>query len=181
MRAFTSPFRIIWIPMLVATVTLAAPMFTRVAAAAAGMERMVTIHDACDPESFNAAVGPGTCVRNGGVLFEEFIDQVTKHRFAGAWHFGPPQTDARVGDTFVAVNRGGEVHTFTEVDEFGGGIIPPLNLLSGNPVPAPECLVLEPDDFVAPGDTYREPLGETGTKKFQCCIHPWMRLTAQVK
>src|SRR5216683_1832918 len=45
MRAFTSPFRIIWIPMLVATVTLAAPMFTRVAAAAAGMERMVTIHD----------------------------------------------------------------------------------------------------------------------------------------
>jgi len=167
--------------MLVATVTLAAPMFTRVVAAAAGMERMVTMKDACDPESFNAAVGPGTCVRNGGVLFGEFIALLTKHHSVGAWHFGPPQTDARVGDTFVAVNNGGEVHTFTEVDAFGGGIVPPLNFLSGNPVPAPECLTLDDEDFVPPGATYREPLGETGTKKFQCCIHPWMRLTAQVK
>jgi hypothetical protein len=39
----------------------------------------------------------------------------------------------------------------------------------------------EPDDFVQPGGTYTEKLDEAGTKKFQCCIHPWMHLTATVK
>ena len=175
------PARIICIPVLVATVTLAAPMFTRTAAAGARMERMVTMHDACDGASFNAMFGPGTCLRNGGVSFDEFIAQLMKHQSVGAWHFGPPRTVARVGDTFVAVNRGGEVHTFTEVDEFGGGIIPALNALSGTPDIAPACAALEDDDFVPPGATYRETVDEAGTVRFQCCIHPWMRLTAQVK
>jgi hypothetical protein len=82
---------------------------------------------------------------------------------------------------FVAVNRGGEVHTFTEVAQFGGGIVPILNTLTNNPVVAPECNALEPDDFVAPGGTYREePLEGSGTARFQCCIHPWMRLEVKV-
>jgi hypothetical protein len=82
---------------------------------------------------------------------------------------------------FVAVNRGGEVHTFTEVEEFGGGIVPPLNVLTNNPVIAPECASLGPDDFVAAGATYREePLEHAGTARFQCCIHPWMRLEVKV-
>jgi hypothetical protein len=82
---------------------------------------------------------------------------------------------------FVAMNRGGEVHTFTEVETFGGGIVPPLNDLSHNPVVARECAALEPDDFVAPGGSYREePLEHAGTAKFQCCIHPWMRLEVKV-
>jgi hypothetical protein len=79
------------------------------------------------------------------------------------------------------VNRGGEVHTFTHVAAFGGGIIPPLNALSGNPVPAPECLALEPDDFVAPGNTYQEQIEGSGTQLFQCCIHPWMRMTVRAE
>jgi hypothetical protein len=33
----------------------------------------------------------------------------------------------------------GETHTFTEVAQFGGGLVGLLNDLSGNPVPAPEC------------------------------------------
>ena len=81
----------------------------------------------------------------------------------------------------MAINRGGEVHTFTEVEEFGGGIVPPLNDLSHNPVVAPECASLDPDDFVAPGATYREEaLEHAGTARFQCCIHPWMRLEVKV-
>jgi plastocyanin len=139
------------------------------------------MEDGCDPQSFNAVFGPGTCVRSGGVNFDQFIALLMKHQSAGAWHFGPPQTDAKAGDTFVAVNRGGEVHTFTEVDEFGGGIIPELNAIVGTPVMAPECGTLEDDDFVVPGTTYRETVKNTGTVKFQCCIHPWMRLTAQMK
>jgi hypothetical protein len=37
---------------------------------------------------------------------------------------------------------------------------------------------LEGDDFVPPGGTYRETVDGSGTLKFQCCIHPWMRLEA---
>ena len=82
----------------------------------------------------------------------------------------------------VAFNKGGEEHTFTEVENFGGGIVPLLNDLSHNSTVAPECTALEEDDFVKPGATYREeePLEAGTTAKFQCCIHPWMRLEVQV-
>ena len=61
------------------------------------------------------------------------------------------------------INRGGEKHTFTEVAEFGGGIVPLLNDLAHVPDVAPECRpdVLEADDFVAPGGTYRETVDQT--------------------
>jgi|RhiMetdeSRZDD1v2_1073273.scaffolds.fasta_scaffold07319_16 plastocyanin len=151
------------------------------AAAAGGqLERQVTMQDACDPTTFDAVIGAGACVRSGGMTFQKFIDELTKHAAVGAWHFAPPITTAKVGQTFVAINRGGEEHTFTEVKEYGGGIVPDLNTLAHVPVVAPECAALEEDDFVKPGATYREEIGEAGTVKFQCCIHPWMRLEARV-
>jgi len=139
---------------------------------------LVTMQDACDPDTFNAAIAPGTCVRNGGVSFDKFVAQVTRNGMAGAWHFGPPTANVQVGQTFLASNHGGEVHTFTEVADFGGGIVPFLNDLAHTPTVAPECKALEPDDFVAPGGTYTEDVDKKGTLKFQCCIHPWMRLEA---
>jgi len=145
-----------------------------------GLERPITMQDACDPDTFNAAVGPGTCVRPGGTPFDQFIAQLQRNGAAGAWDFQPGKTTAKVGQTFVAINRGGEAHTFTEVKTFGGGVVPLLNQLSGTPNVAPECAALEPGDFVAPGGTYREDLHEAGNVKFQCCIHPWMRLEARV-
>jgi hypothetical protein len=137
--------------------------------------RRVSMMDACDPTTFNAAIGAGTCVRNGGVTFAKFIAQLQKHKKAGAWHNAPPKLNAREGQTLLATNRGGEVHTFTRVEHFGGGIQPLLNQLSGNTVVAPECTRLEPDDFVAPGHTYEEEVEGARTQRFQCCIHPWMR------
>jgi len=163
------------------------PGVSSAAAATPGLpDRTVTMMDACDPETFNApppaGVGPGTCSRSGGVTFANFLAQLGEHGSIGAWHFAPPNTSAKVGQVFVAVNQGGEVHTFTEVAKFGGGIVPPLNALSGNPIVAPECNALEQDDFVAPGATYRdEPLAAAGTARFQCCIHPWMRLEVKVQ
>lgn len=148
------------------------------------LEQRVNMHDACDGATFNAVLGDGACIRNGGVKFDQFIAMLTQHGVAGPWNFAPNNLSGHAGETLVAFNQGGEEHTFTEVEEFGGGIVPPLNDLSHNPTVAPECAALVPgsDDFVAPGETYREeePLEAGTTARFQCCIHPWMRLEVQV-
>jgi plastocyanin len=140
-----------------------------------GAQRQVQMMDACDPQSFNAALGPGSCTRQGGLEFAKFLALLGKHQKVGAWHFAPSTVKARVGQELFATNHGGEVHTFTEVEEFGGGMVPDLNTLAGEPVPAPECLSLQPGDFVAPGGTYTDEVEEEGIELYQCCIHPWMR------
>jgi plastocyanin len=139
-----------------------------------GEERRVTMMDGCDPETFEAA--QVTCVRRGGVTFERFLDLLGQHQSVGAWRFSPGTLDVRVGQTLIAVNQGGEVHTFTEVEHFGGGVVGVLNELSGNPVPAPECQTLAPGDRIAPGASHTGEVEEPGTERYQCCIHPWMRL-----
>jgi plastocyanin len=150
--------------------------------AARGRETVrVNILDACDPETFNAAIGPDTCVRNGGVTFDQFTSLLRQLHFVGPWHFAPKNANVAVGQTFVAMNMGGEEHTFTEVEQFGGGIVPILNQLGGFGAAAPECTALEDDDFVKPGGTYTEEVDKAGHLKFQCCIHPWMRLEATSK
>ena len=144
-------------------------------AIAGGEQRQVQMMDACDPQSFNAAIGPGTCTRQGGVTFAKFLTLLGRHQKVGAWNFAPSTLNVRVGQELLAVNHGGEVHTFTEVEEFGGGFIPDLNVLSGTPVPAPECLSLAPEDFVLPGGTFTDEVSEEGAELYQCCLHPWMR------
>lgn len=155
------------------------PMHSPVMAAALGGRdiRLITLKDACDPVTF-ANVG---CLRQGGVTFDHFLAKLGKKGIVGAWHMAPPEVNARVGQTLRAVNRGGEVHTFTEVEEFGGGIVPELNDLSGNPDPAPECLALEDEDFVPPGATFDDEVEEAGVEHYQCCIHPWMRTTVTAR
>lgn len=142
-------------------------------------ERQVSMMDACDGPTFNAAIAPGTCLRTAGVPFSEFVAQLTAHQSVGAWHNAPSQTDAWLNDSLVAVNKGGEVHTFTRVAQFGGGIVPFLNDLAGTPNVAPECTT--ETTFVPPGGTDTEHLNQVGELKFECCIHPWMRTTVLVK
>jgi plastocyanin len=150
---------------------------TSIAAAAVdGLpELRVQMQDACDPVTF----GPvASCVRpGGGVTFDKFIATLRRLGFVAPWQFSPSAPTARVGQAVVATNAGGEVHTFTRVAEFGGGIVPFLNELSRTPTIAPECdpSVLDADDFVAPGGTYRAAVDRPGAIRFQCCIHPWMR------
>ena len=148
---------------------------------AGGEDVLVNMLDNCDPDSFDAVLGPGSCVRSGGMTFDHFIAQLSRLAFVAPWRFAPQHSSVRVGQTFVARNIGGEVHTFTQVDEFGGGIVPLLNQLAQVPNVAPECTALGPDDFVAPGGARSEEVGPAGTSKFQCCIHPWMRLEASVR
>ncbi len=168
-------------PATPSTSSMSSSASTQAASSAPGhLEKVVNILDDCEPSSFNEAIRPGTCVGSGGMRFDIFVSLLQKSGVAGPWHFAPNNTSARVGQTLVATNRGGEVHTFTEVAEFGGGIVPFLNNLAHTPVMAPECQALEDDDMVPPGGQYTETVEETGTVKFQCCIHPWMRFEAHV-
>jgi len=157
-----------------------APSLSRGGAAAAATlgPRRIEILDACDPTSFNAAIGAGTCSRPGGMNFDQFIAQLTNKGSVGAWTFAPANNvEGRAGQVLLAINRGGETHTFTEVEEFGGGIVPLLNQLSGNTTVAPECMALAADDFIPPGGSDSDDTVEVGTEHYQCCIHPWMRVT----
>ena len=137
--------------------------------------------DQCDSASFNAALGAGTCQRGGSVTFAAFNSELTSQHTVAAWQFSPTTLDTRVGQSIVVTNGGGETHTFTEVENFGGGIVQSLNTASGNPTEAPECAQLQASDFIRPGATMTEKAEDkAGTERYQCCIHPWMRATVTV-
>jgi plastocyanin len=143
-------------------------------------QHVVTLFDACDPETFNAALGEGACTRSGGVRFDTFLEQLGLHHSIGGWHFAPSNVTMKVGELLVATNRGGEMHTFTEVEEFGGGVVDQLNQLTGLTEVAPECAALAGGGRIAPGASSSEEEEEAGVEKYQCCIHPWMRAEVRI-
>lgn len=141
----------------------------------------VQLLDKCDPLSFNAAIGAGTCLStHPGLNFDKFIAQLVHGQSAPAWRNAPSAITLPFGGTLVALNRGGEVHTFTQVAQFGGGIVPLLNGLAGTPNVAPECASAPSSEFLPPGGTDTETITQHGTLYFQCCIHPWMRTVVYV-
>ena len=142
----------------------------------------VQMLDQCDPTTFNAVIGPGTCASNhSGITFDNFLNQLIATQVAPAWRFAAPNFSVAFGTALVATNRGGEFHTFTKVAQFGGGVVPFLNQLAGTPIPAPECLAAAPSEFIAPGGSDTDIADQQGTMNFECCIHPWMRTTVRVR
>ena len=138
----------------------------------------VSILDDCEPASFNFALGAGTCTRQGNTTFSQFIAILEANLTVAAWQFDPAGLTVTVGGSITATNYGGEVHTFTRVNQFGGGINPALNTASGNLNEAPECRNITNADRIAPGGTFTtDPVTIAGTHLYQCCIHPWMRET----
>jgi plastocyanin len=166
--------------LLIAGVVLAAcndDDFTNIVPANA----TVSMQDQCDSASFNAALGAGTCNKAGSITFATFNAELGATQRVATWRFVPADLTVRVGQAINAVNNGGEDHTFTEVETFGGGIVPALNTASGNLTMAPECALLTSADHVAPGATFTTDVPSTvGTEHYQCCIHPWMRATVTV-
>ncbi len=141
----------------------------------------VSMQDNCEPTSFNAALGAGACAGAGTMTLSQFNAELTATHQVAAWRFVPAALTMKVGQSIAAMNMGGEQHTFTEVADFGGGVVPSLNNASGNPVEAPECKTLGATDFVASGQTFTADAATTvGTEKYQCCIHPWMRAVVTV-
>jgi plastocyanin len=172
---------------VIATCVLASIVITATPANARS-PREIRQRDDCEATSFNAALGPGACITNGSTTFDEFNAELAQRRSVGAWKFNPDNTDVRDGDQVLVVNRGGETHTFTKVAAFGGGFVPILNQMSGNLVPVPECAAVRPDGTLTPQPAgpnnmfvpaqTSAPLARLsdGTAKYQCCIHPWMRV-----
>lgn len=154
-------------------------------------QNSIDVRDYCDPATFNAAIGPGTCVRDtsvGAITFPGFLAEFVRDKSVGAWRFTPNQIRAHEGATLMLQNLGGETHTFTRVKRFGGGFVSVLNLLP----PAPECAQVvngnlvpqppSPDNLFIPAGTTASATLHTGeVARFQCCIHPWMRVTVTPK
>jgi hypothetical protein len=178
-RKFTTQ-TVVW----VALAAMAMVSLTGKAGAVQG-DKKIRLLDDCEPTSFNAVLGDGACVGNGHTTFEEFIAELAATQDAHKWRNQPSDMLVNVGRPTLVENRGGEVHTFTPVAEFGGGFVNELNGISGNPVPAPECLNFGSISFIPPGATEEGPTAGSselpvGTHKFQCCIHPWMRTIIEV-
>jgi hypothetical protein len=112
-------------------------------------------------------------VRDGGVTFDEFLDRVNQHDGGhGGWRFSREETDLKSGQALVVDNVGGEVHSFTEVKAFGGGIVDLLNAALPLGTPAAEPVLGVDPRFMNAGDTRTIANLSRGTHRFQCLIHP---------
>jgi len=141
---------------------------------------MVVIRDDCDPNDPGWAPTGGCLRKEGDVNLAEFNFELTSPLSASvighqAWRMDPPYLEIEEGDRVSLRNRGGRVHTFTEVQSYGGGRVPPL---SRGLVTAPECLQAT---NIAPGEKAEVGHLAEGNHHFQCCIHPWMRALIKVK
>lgn len=155
--------------------------------------KRVRIKDDCDPATFNAAIGSGTCRGKGDTTFGEFIAELQEDRAVDEWRFDPDELEVKAGSSITVKNVGGETHTFTRVANFGPGVVDVLNLLvfgvAGPPLP--EFLPFNPAqnanlNLVPSGGTLTLRTGSgtplvLGKNRVECGIHPWMRMIITVK
>ena len=153
------------------------------------------IRDDCDPATFNAAppTGPGLgeiCdpAFDGGTTFAEFIEELTEDQEIGSWDFNPDDVELDRRERTIIESRAGEFHTFTRVEEFGGGVVPELNELIGAGPTRPECFAAPgpanipvPAGATVPGPTAGSAALPGGRTNWQCCIHPWMKSEIEVR
>jgi plastocyanin len=162
-------------------------------AGASGLERppavaQVVALDECDPATFNdpAAVGPGFCKNvalGASTKFADLFSKAANGTPDPNWDFEPDAMSIKEGTTLFVVDQGGEPHTFTEVKQFGGGFIGPLN---GGEATVPECAggfsnIAVARTRILQGSTSQVIGLSKGEHLFQCCIHPWMRTKVEVK
>jgi len=158
------------------------------AASAADGAKLITARDDCETASFDAAVGPGTCIGDGRTTFDTFVGQLVTRGSAKRWFFSADHVHVHPGQRVAIRNDGGEFHTFTQVASFGGSCVPVINDLLGT-TPPPECQPeVQPGvplAFVTSGVAQNGTLTinglAAGTYRFQCLIHPWMRTTVEVR
>jgi hypothetical protein len=144
----------------------------------------VSIRDDCDPTDPTWAPSGGCTLLGGAVTRNEFNHFLFSPNSAGspighpAWRMDPTYFKMESDGTVRVRNAGGRGHTFTEVANFGGGFVPPLN---GTLTEAPECAAVAANPPLAPGDRTEVTGLSVGNHIFQCCIHPWMRILVKVE
>lgn len=145
--------------------------------------------DECDPVTFNQALGPDFCKNVAlaplgfATTFQDLFTKAANGTPDPGWDFEPDTLRIKEGTTLVVTDQGGEPHTFTEVKNFGGGFVEGLN--DGEETVS-ECSGGFKNVDVAKtrliqGSDLRVTNLSKGEHRFQCCIHPWMRMTVQVK
>jgi plastocyanin len=179
------------------TTSLLAPLTLCLLPAPAGLAEedtttpvQIVALDECDPTTFNAVLGADFCknvalasVTDFATKFNDLFAKAAAGTPDRAWDFEPDSVTIKKGTPLIVVNQGGEPHTFTEVAKFGGGFIPPLN--SGQQTVA-ECaggfknLAVARTRILQGSQLQVAGLSE-GTHYFECCIHPWMRVTVEVR
>jgi hypothetical protein len=143
--------------------------------------KKVRVRDDCDPNDPAWEPTGGCTLRGGDVTFDEFglllFSPLSGPSIIGhpAWWMDPNYLKIRTHQTLKIKNVGGRGHTFTEVAEFGGGFVPDLN---GTLTMAPECAEAAP---LPPGERAEVKGLGVGDHRFQCCIHPWMRMLVKVE
>lgn len=140
----------------------------------------VDVLDDCDPTDPAWDATGGCDLKRGDVTFAEFLAEnisplslsIVGHP---AWRNDPLYLKVKPDETVKVRNKGGRDHTFTEVEEFGGGVV---SVLNQGLTQATECFssaVLEPGEKLDVSGL------DVGNHRFQCCIHPWMRTLIKVK
>jgi hypothetical protein len=149
-----------------------------------GGTKMALLDD-CDPRigaGWNTPTNSNGCVREEGSVSRAEFDMFLTSPYSSAvvghpsWTIAPTYLTPEPAERLKIRNAGGRGHTFTEVADFGGGFVPPLNM---GLAPAPECAAAMAA-VIAPGGRIDVRLA-LGNHKFQCCIHPWMRALVKVQ
>jgi plastocyanin len=153
-----------------------------------GKQAQIVAVDECDPETFNKpeAAGADFCKNvalGAQVTFDKLFTDAMNGTPNPAWDFEPDELTIHKGTTLSVTDQGGEPHTFTEVQQFGGGFIDGLN---GGEATAPECQggfgnLAVARTRILQGSRLDVAGLAKGRHFFQCCIHPWMRVTVDVK
>lgn len=172
--------RVLLVPALIGVFVISASAQSQSGVTVASQKKIAILDD-CDPDDPLWTPTGGCLLRSneGDVTFAEFVmllnSPLSPTTVVGhpSWRNDPSYATVTPGTTVQVANKGGRVHTFTEVANYGGGFVP---FLSTGLIPAPECLgPAAGATTVAPGESIEITPAGAGTHKYQCCIHPWMR------
>ena len=165
-----------------ASLVLTAPA----AAADAPQVKNMRLLDACDKASWDVEF-PNLCeVNAGSVSLSRFRADLAKGG-SGAWWINNRNETIDAGDTLHVSNQGGIIHSFTEVQAYGQGLVPEWNTAIKETSPAVTVnglpLFQDPAAFATfvPRGTSADIKPAKGVHKYQCIIHPWMRTVVTVR